>query len=39
VTITYDVKGMKKGSYTLTTNMTSDQVPGTTVSKQPLTVT
>ena len=39
VTITYDVKGKKAGSYTLTTEMTSDQVPGVTVSKQPLTVT
>jgi hypothetical protein len=39
VTITYDVKGKRVGSYTLTTSMTSDQVPGTTVIKQPLTVT
>jgi subtilisin family serine protease len=39
VTVTYDVKGKKPGSYTLTTNMTSDQVAGTTVTKQPLTVT
>jgi hypothetical protein len=38
-TITYDVKGQKAGSYTLTTDMTSDQVAGTTVKKQPLTVT
>jgi subtilisin family serine protease len=38
-TITYDVLGKKAGSYTLTTNMTSDQVTGVTVKKQPLTVT
>jgi hypothetical protein len=39
VTITYDVKGKRVGNYTLTTTMTSDQVPGITVTKQPLTVT
>jgi len=39
VTIGYEVKGKKVGSYTLTTEMTSDQVTGTTVKKQPLTVT
>jgi subtilisin family serine protease len=39
VTITYDVKGRKAGSYTLQTNMTSDQVAGTTVSRQQITVT
>ena len=36
VTITYDVKG---SSHTLATNMTSDQVAGVSVTKQPPTVT
>ncbi len=39
VTITYDVKGRQRGSYTLTTTMTSDRVRGITVARQPLTVT
>ncbi|HXJ63173.1 MAG TPA: hypothetical protein VNN79_05420 [Actinomycetota bacterium] len=39
VTITYDVKGKKAGSHTLATNMTSDQVAGVSVTKQPPTVT
>jgi hypothetical protein len=39
VTVTYDVKGKRTGSYTLTTDMTSDRVSGVTVRKQPLSVT
>jgi subtilisin family serine protease len=39
VTITYSATGKKAGSYTLTTRMTSDQTPGTTVVNTPVTVT
>ncbi len=38
VTITYDIKGKKVGTYTLVTKMTSDQTPGTTTATQSIDV-